>query len=290
MNKATLFLLAVAACVGGSMLLPKPAPSPPIPAPAPLPSVEPGDLVPWLVYQPKKATTNAAWGQALTDIEQHLDPKHGRTYFSADNITHGHETTHGINSDIRNTLGGPGKNGFYCLDGRACVLAEPKCRIRDVAPLVPAVLRGSRYNLYLVQQAHAWDDSPLYLLDEWVAYINGTTVGIDQVKRGLLKGRSGGSSDDAIAPMEFTYYVLALCRAIKERDPGYFAAHPEFGEFVAFNVRRSAAVFREAIVMEQFRWDAKLVDAFAVSGDAKPLRDVAAELWGPAFVAKHLVR
>jgi hypothetical protein len=267
-----------------------PQPGPPTPAPPvpPAPAREPGDGVPWVEYKTKQNTTNAGWGKVLTDIQQHLDPKHGNTYFSNDHITHGHETTHGINSDIRNNLGKRGQNGFYCLEGRAMLLYEPSLRIRQVAPLVPQSVRGGRYQLYLVQQAGQWDDMPTYIFDEWVAYINGTTVGIDQIKNNLKGRGSGSTSDDAIAPMEFTYYALALCRAVKQHDTNYFKANPEFSEFVSFNVRRSALAFREAIQMKEFQWETKLIDNFISSADAQPLRDIAVELWGEAFCKKYL--
>ena len=260
----------------------------PLPIPTqPLPSTEHGDNVPWIAYTPKTSTTDNRWGAILTDIEQHLNPKHGKTYYSSDNITHGHETTHGINSDIRMALGGTGKNGFYCLHNRAIVLTDPKCRISDVAPLIPQSLRGSRYNLYLVQQAHSWNDMPTYIFDEWVAYINGTEVGIDQVKHGLYNGR-GSSSDDAIAPMEFTYYALALCQTVKQKDQEYFKQHPEFSEFIAFNIRRSVLAFREAIQMKEFNWETKLIDTFISNQESHELRAIAVELWGQAFVNKYL--
>jgi len=287
------------------------------PAPPVRPATEPGDNLKWITYSAKKSVGDKRWGPVLTDIEQHIDPKHGKTYYSTDNITHGHETTHGINSDIRNSLGGVGKNGFYCLENRAFLLTDPKCRISDAAPLIPKGLRGHRYNLYLIQQARDWNSIPTYIFDEWVAYINGTAVGIDQVKNGLFKNRAtflglfaglasldselvierdseivvfkNNSSDDAIAPMEFTYYSLAVCLATKQKDPTYFQRHPEFAEFVAFNVRRSYLAYKEAIQMEQFRWDTKLIDTFITAEEARPLRELAEELWGKEFTAKYLL-
>jgi hypothetical protein len=157
-----------------------------------------------------------------------------------------------------------------------------------VAPLIPQNLRSTRYRLYLISQARSWNNQPTYLFDEWVAYINGTEAGIDQVNKGLLH-HSNYSSDDGIAPMEFMYYCLAFCLAVKQRDPGYFQAHPEFSEFVAFNVRRSVNCYRTAIKMPEFHWSETIIHNFQTSAEAKPLRDIALELWGQKFCQEYLL-
>lgn len=264
-----------------------PVPSPPAPPPAP--KTEPGDNFPWIDYQPKQNETDKRWGAVLTEIQQHLDPSHGNTYYSKDNITHAHETTHGINADVRNNLGKNGQNGFYCLNNQAALLTDPKCRLSQIGKNVPQSLRGTRFNLYLVQQTRYWDDVPTYVLDEWIAYINGISAGVDQINRGLYEERPGETSDVAIGPMEFTYYALALCCTIKEHDPDYFKNHPEFAEFVAFNIRRSVKVYKEGICLRPFRWSTEIVDSFITNDEAQPLRVIASELWGDEFVKKYLM-
>lgn len=262
-------------------------PRPPNPAP-PAPKAEPGDNVKWVSYQKKQDFKDADCGPVLTDIEQHIDPKHkGQYRFPKDLTTWGHETTHGINSDLRMSTGKVGVNGFYCLENRAYILPEPKLTISDVAPLVPKAVRGSRYDLYLFKQAKDWNDMPTYIMDEWVAYTNGCEVGADQI-RNNLKGQDN-TSDEAIGPMEFTYYTLALCQAIKKHDPDYFKNNPNFSEFVAFNVRRAVKVHKELIVHEKFKWDTKLITTFIESEETADLKAMAVELWGKAFVDKYLL-
>ena len=253
--------------------------------PLPPPRAEPGDKVKWVRHEATQEFSDDRCGPVLTDIERHISPVHNGYYRDADPLTWGHETTHGINSDLRAKLARPGQNAFYCLEGKAIVLSNPKLTIRDVAAVVPPGLRGGRYNTYLASQT-GWNDTPTYILDEWVAYTNGTAVGADQWKNGKV-GRAG-RSDDAVSPMEFTYYTLALCVAIKKHDPGYFKNNPEFSEFVAFNIRRSVGLFRELIREENFAWDAGLVDTFTRNGEAAELKAVADELWGKDFVDKYL--
>lgn len=280
--------LIIALFVGKHSNIQKPIP-PIDPKPNPYSNIkEPGDNIKWIKYLKRQEYSNPLFGPVLTDIEQHIDPSHGGKYRDHDILTWGHETTHGINSDIRNNLGKPGQNGFYCLEDCALILNEPNIKLTTVSSLVPQSVRGFRYQLYLVQQIKAWNSMPTYIMDEWVAYINGTSVGADQLKHGLHI--RDNISDDAISPMEFTYYALTLCLAIKKYDPDYFKSNPEFAEFVAFNIRRSVILYRELIIHNEFKWDDKIINAFIESNDTNELKAIAIELWGQDFTNKYLLQ
>ncbi len=135
--------------------------------------------------------------------------------------TSAHEITHCINSDIRNahTTGykekiihktrtnykgdairvptalrkrvpvRPGKsissrvNAFYLGKDRAIVIPEPKISKAEVAQYVPNELRASRFGLYITGQTE-WNDSPLYVFDEAVAYTNGAWTAYDLIQAG----------------------------------------------------------------------------------------------------------
>lgn len=93
--------------------------------------------------------------------------------------TTAHECTHGINNDLRNASGDwQGKNGFYVGQDRAIILNEPKFKKSQIAEFIPQQLRGARYNLYVAGQM-SWDDKPLYIYDEGVAYTNGAWAAIE---------------------------------------------------------------------------------------------------------------
>lgn len=117
-------------------------------------------------------------GKILGDIESRMPS--GHIYrFPDDKITWGHETTHGLNSRVRNQNVKPGTtpNAFYVLDGKALLLQEPKgFMLSDVARLIPTQLRGKIYKLYMIDQQSGWNDRPLYMWDEWVSYANGAAV------------------------------------------------------------------------------------------------------------------
>jgi len=149
--------------------------------------------------------------------------------------TTAHECTHGINNQIRNTAGasydiemkmgspspvymannGGGRvNACYVLGGRAIILPEPPIRKRDVANAVPKTLRGDRFSTYITGQG-AWDAQPLYIFDEWSAYINGAKCGIDMFAR----GESPEKTDLMRGPLEFSIYALALMTIVPDPKP-----------------------------------------------------------------------
>lgn len=149
--------------------------------------------------------------------------------------TTAHECTHGINSQIRNMAGasydiemkmgspspvyktnngGEQKNGCYLLGGRGIILTEPPIRKREVAAAIPASLRGDRFSTYITGQ-RAWDDQPLYIFDEWSAYINGAKCGIDMAKR----GETIEHTDLMRGPIEFACYSLGLMSIVPDPKP-----------------------------------------------------------------------
>ena len=146
-------------------------------------------------------------GAVLDDLESRMPAQH--PYRDRDRITWAHETTHGLNSYIRNRLG-PRKQSLYVLEGRCVVLDEPShIRLGDVARAVPQSERGQVYNLYLVQQQRDWDDTPTYVLDEWIAYVNGAKCGQEL---GLDYGSEVGFA------REFTNYARALERIARSPE------------------------------------------------------------------------
>lgn len=196
-------------------------------------------------------------------------------FTSSDRDTNAHETTHGINSDLRNKYTrqlGKRVNGFYVTGGKGVIIEEPKLRIRDVVPYLPSGLRSYRYQTYLIQQQSGWDDVPLYLVDEWVAYVNGASVSVEDVER----GRHNGQWTDAVSGcLDFSIYCVALCMAIEEKDPGYWQSNTQFRNFMTWHLKKAHTTFMKGRNMEQFRWDKqeKLLQSLRNSEDGKRMRD-----------------
>ena len=255
-----------------------------IDAPAPDAAFDPTDGVEWFTW-PEQQTGlgQASWGMDLIDVARHLPASYGDTYWSDSPITASHETSHGIHAHLRNYEApmSIGWNAFYVLGNKAAFVDEPAIRKSDIKARIPVVLRGPRYQLYLVEQT-AWDDTPLYVFDEWNAYINGAEVGVQQVQAGLW---TGSWQDAVMGPLEFTAYAIATVKTASELDAAGFAANVQLKRFTAWNIRRAMKLFDEGRVMTQFTWDRQ--DAYAAAlrtnPDAEALRQFARDTWGPAW-------
>ncbi len=248
---------------------------------------DPAAALDFVDFPDQKNASGSGWGDVLTDIENHLPASYGTTYRDSDAITHGHETTHGINSHLRNHHGPDGVkvNGFYVGDDRAVILEEPGIRKQDVAPYVPASLQESRYRMYISNReswSMAWDDQPLYVFDEWTAYTNGSQVGVDQASHGQWRG---GWRDGMMGTIEFTVYSFALAQAVAEKDPDYFSSNDNFRAFIAFQAERAMTTYREGAQLQEFRWDKQdaYYQSFLEAADAQGLRDFIRQTWGDAF-------
>ena len=240
------------------------------------------------VLTAERTESDPSWGAALTDIVHHLPRSYGDAYYDADTVTWGHETSHGIHAHIRNYLNDTGDraNGFYVLDDRACLVREPMMRKSDVAPFIPASLRWWRYDLYITGSPD-WDDTPLYVWDEWVAYTNGAEVGVDRNRRGLWTSGWRGTVDGAI---EFTVYAIAVGMAAEAHEPGYFAREPNFRAFLAYNARRAVRLFREGRTLPDFAWDEQdaFFERFRTSADAADMRAWVRRMLGDSLAEEIL--
>jgi hypothetical protein len=263
---------------GGDKELPPkpitPIPSPVPPAPTP-PKKIPGDSVKWMDFQPLKNRTEST--PFLTDIENHLPVSMGSQYRSNDPITHAHETTHGINSYLRNTYG---NDCYYIGNNKAVTMKGPKITITQIRDNIPQNLRGSRYQLYLVSQAADWNSQPLYIFDEWTAYDNGSAVGLE------VKKNTNLSSDDMVACLEFSNYAIALAITIKKHDPEYLKTNTQFKEFLAFELRRSLKIYKTGIVLPQFKWDTQLETNLRANQE---FHDILNELYGSDLTIEKLL-
>lgn len=192
--------------------------------------------------------------------------------------TNVHETAHGIHAEVRNAWTiklGRRVNAFYALDGKAIVVEEPSIRKSDVKRFVPQNLRSYRYNLYLEKQTE-WDDTPLYVCDEWVAYVLGAKSGIEDVKVGK---HNGEWSDGVSGCLDFSIYTVALCMAIKDGDPEYWKANKQFKSFVIWYLKEAKKTYLEGRRMKEFQWETqdKLLREFLTSESASSMRSFVKE-------------
>jgi hypothetical protein len=156
-----------------------------------------------------------------------------RPFTKADRDTNAHESTHGINADIRNGhKDSVSINGFYVMNGRGVLIYEPKMRKSSMIPFVPKSLQGFRYPTYVAGQ-QVWDGRPLYIFDEWVAYVNGASVNVEDA----LKNRhTSGWSDAVSGPLEFSVYSVAVAMAVEKHDPDYWKTNKQFKNFIHWHL------------------------------------------------------
>jgi hypothetical protein len=247
----------------------------------------PGDDVEWTHFPAQNEESNPQWGDFLTDIARHLPSQYGDHYYSNDRITHAHETTHGINSHLSNHLrqtSEPGY-GFYVGNDQAIILSEPRIKLSQVAAVIPESLRGSRYQLYCIDQQKYFEDHPLYLFDEWVAYTNGALAGVELTEKKQL---DMPRNDALIGPMEFSIYALGVAAAIQKHDPDYLRDNKQFRGFLAHELRRSIGIYRRGIRLEQFRWERRLERNLLKQDDSQAVRQMVHRLYGDALTLDDL--
>lgn len=166
-----------------------------------------------------------------------------------DRDTNAHESSHRIASEIRNSNRSSGKvNGFYVGNDQAVVIQEPNIRKSQVARYIPRNLRAGRFSLYLIGQIE-WDREPLYIFDEWVAYVNGGAVSVEDAER----GRKHAWTDAVMGSLEFSIYSVAVAMAVADRDPTYWENNEQFRKFLIWHLRRSKELFYNG--RSHFPWD-----------------------------------
>ena len=190
-----------------------------------------------------------------------------------------HETAHGIHSDLRQKFSRPPVNrlnGFYIPGGKAVLVQEPKLRKSQVSPFLPPALRSYRYNTYISGQKE-WDDTPLYIWDEWNAYIIGGEVAIDDKKA----GRSVVPHDAVSGCLDFSIYAIALAMAVEKHDPEYWQSNQQFRRFLIWNLQRAEKTFRMGQEIKEFQFPPqdKLLQALRQDPSAEPMRQ---------FIRQHL--
>lgn len=227
-------------------------------------------------------TKNNSLGDVLSDIESHMTA--GHQYRDNDKATWGHETTHGINSLLRNKEQRESRskvNAFYVLDDRYVVINELDTKLSTVAKNVPASLRYAKlyttqttvYNLYLKEQTQWWENEPSYIFDEWTAYTNGALVSMELDKSGIIS--------DITHMAQFNVFALTLAYTARPEDE-------QFKEFLKWQLARSMKIIRDAGEIVDISDIGEYWTVFENSEDAEDLRRFTREYLGENWVKKNL--
>lgn len=199
----------------------------------------------------KKVNNSVGDDSVYADYIEHC-ARYKEMSVRGDKPTSAHECTHGINSEIRNHFNS--ENAFYIGNDMGVYFSsEPKAKKSNAVSYVPKELRKSRFSTYITGMKE-WEDTPLYLFDEWCAYLAGGETITDMVLRAeplnreLWKdnsknpGEKPQQTDLMFAVVEFTVYATAITQFIHENDLQFFQADA-FYDFFSFNIRRAIKVF-----------------------------------------------
>lgn len=171
--------------------------------------------------------------EILEELHCRLDnPNYWRDKSEPDDyVTWCHEMQHGVNNRVGATTT---KHGLYIGDGKGIVLTHPDVTIQQVASRVPAKERGKVFDLYMVKQRKDWNDSPIYILDETLAYYTGCVA-----HRQLGMGKKRSETFEFAKEMQ--RYSEILVDTVKKHDPDYKEL-PKLEGFVKWQGERLAAL------------------------------------------------
>lgn len=114
----------------------------------------------------------------LTDLLRHCD----KGAPGLDLVNYAHETTHEVNAKVHDAahLLSRGQ-GLYCYSNIAFIVREKGHTMSQFANWIPERYRsGGAYKDYLIDAVRdypPYEQRPLYILDEWAAYMNGSQCG-----------------------------------------------------------------------------------------------------------------
>jgi hypothetical protein len=191
------------------------------------------DLETFALDKKRNLPNTSVYNEVLSYYSNPFGDKYGRS-------TNVHETVHDINSTISNLK--MGYRAFYIGAGRCVWIKKPLLTMTDIIPYIPNTLRGYRYKTYFVENIKEWNDNALYPVDEWSAYICGAECAVDD----HLSNIKAESKEDSVSgTLEFSIYGIALCMAIKDKDPEYWHNNMQYRHLIHLFLIKSENIFFE---------------------------------------------
>ncbi len=243
--------------------------------PDPIELIKPKYNLPEFVEVPVFREVNEV-GTIYADVLSHskrkpVGDKDGRS-------TNVHETTHFINNYLLQKYYNPDKivNGFYVLNGKGVLIEEPHFKRHLVQKFVPETLRSYIWLTYFEKdESDGWQDRPLYILDEWTAYILDAKSAVEDARKAKENDVKITSVDAVSGCLDFSIYAIALCMAVKEHDPKYWETNIQFKSFVMYQLKEACATFKSGSEVKEFATEnqSKLLKEFLTGEGAKPYRD-----------------
>lgn len=257
---------------GDSPFVPNPTPTP---TPVPEPIIEPD----WIDIEEEKQYDKDI--PSVNDLERRMPANH--SYRDEDKCTHVHETTHGLHAKIRNKYYQDYDyeiQPLYVFDGKCCIIQNPKAKMSDFNRKIPKSLVGGMYNLYLISQSSQFNDEPLYLMDEWVAYTNGPVAALEADMRER-------NENNFYRMFEMGMYVYVMGMHCIDKFPSSEDLE-QFRRFLIYNTDRMLDMLNDNRAKG---WDIKNVDDILQqlkgSDDCRELRDFLKKVMGEEYTIER---
>jgi hypothetical protein len=161
---------------------------------------------------------------------------------------------------------GPQINCFYLLDSRVIISEEPPIAKSSILPHIPITLRGPRCKLYIEGQ-RSWEDTPLYVWDEWSAYLNGAATAWDLKQK---RAYTEDGRDILMGVLEFLVYGTALMMKTAEVSPE--SHRTLIGDFCVL-LKTSLTLYYKAVSAFPFPGQDKYFEAWRTGKAGKTLRE-----------------
>jgi hypothetical protein len=238
-----------------------------VPEPKPIPEIPKVQLQLIDVPKYRSIEDDTIYGDVLSHSEK---TPFGNAHGRATNV---HETAHGISSELTNKYY---KNysskieGLYYGNGKGIILESPQLKINEVSAYIPEKFRSYRFQLYFIDQLKYWNDYPLYILDEWTAYIWGARCAVEDYKTKNIDTKA----DSVSGSLEFSLYTMGLCLAIKAKDNDYWKNNIQFKLVVKEHLQRAETVFFEGRDIFKSNKQETLLNELKNSDDSEPIKQL----------------
>lgn len=235
-------------------------------------------------YPPVRSVSKGSYAPFLQDVLAHTR----QPAMCDTQDTTCHESTHRNCGEISGKYfrGGRGGNnavaGFYVGNDRAVIIEEPPCLYADVKAQMPSGLKVGRYKFYVEGGWQGKPSNPLYVFDEWVAYVAGARTGLQLAEAG--RWRSGGQ-DCVKGCLEFTVISFALAKAVATRDPAYWKKADQMRNFMAWFANEAMGVHRKGMRFRPFQGfnQAEYLRELQSGASSEALRSFIKANWGEEF-------
>jgi len=226
---------------------------------------------PPLLVRPVSVVSPVGFSSGGSPLLKRLLERNRRPTGESEAGSQAHYATHFINSEQRGI--GPHSCAVYLGGANVYLISgQPQTTLAEVAATVPRSLRGEAYQVYLIQSQRDWNDLPLFVLDEWSAYLAGAQVRADV--------GDPAATHNARHALEMMVYSFAVCQVAETRGGDYLPATKHLIRVMAERTSQVCQAVYQRQPEQYRRRCGAYVKTLRDSPDAAALRDYIRAVWG----------